>query len=73
LVIWIIGADGWTFSIVIELFVWIGESVWLDDWIFSTLGGTDNASFRISSGGNVRWVFLFGSAIEIYQIQKWFY
>jgi hypothetical protein len=64
LVISITGTGGWIFSIVIELFVWIGESVWLDDCIFSVVG-TDKASFRISSGGNVRWVFLLGSPIEI--------
>ncbi len=59
LVILIIGGTGdCIFSIVIELFVWIDESV------FSVFGN-DNPSFWKSTGENVRWIFLFGS-IEIY-------
>jgi hypothetical protein len=60
-----IGGVGWIFSIVMELFVCIDESVWLDDCIFSIVGPV-NTSFRISDGGNVRWTFLLGS-VGIYQ------
>jgi hypothetical protein len=58
-------------SIVIELFVWIDESVGLVDCTFS-IDGTDNASFRISAGGNVRWIFLFGSIeLSVIEILHW--
>ncbi len=54
---------------VIELFVWIDESVWLVGCTLSIFG-TDNASLRISAGGNVRWTFRFDS-IELSDVEIW--
>jgi len=54
------GIDDCSFSIVIELIVW------LDDWIFLVIG-SDNNSFWISTGENERLDFVLDSTIEIYQ------
>ena len=58
-------------SMVIELFVWINVSAWLDACTLSVFG-TDKASFRISAGGNVRWIFRLGSIeLSVVEIWKW--
>jgi len=66
----------WTVLIgsnVIELFVWIDDSIWLGvDCPPLSKFGTDKASFRISGGGNVRWTFLLGSIeLSLFEILHW--
>ena len=57
-------------SIIIELSVWIHESFSFVVCVLSVVG-MDNASYRISAGGNVRWLFLFGSfGLSVIEILK---